>query len=226
MPVQLLLQPLVLIMQAHPLAARAVVVDHGRRVEGYEDFVAQGLVDLSVGDVGRVYGAGLAPLLDDEVDAPPRAVSPPKDLPPAHSRTGEKVKLKVLGALLPADAVAALLPVEEHPPVAENVLQGAQRLAPGLPPSPAGCSAALVSRFPALLARHDLPPKKGYSTTVQPLVGCRLGCVAPTHETGYGTFSRHASSVRVGASADSFGLSPRKYLSFCKGRLSPFGYSL
>lgn len=32
---------------------------------------------------------------------------------------------------------------------------------------------------------------------------------------------RHASSVRAGTSKGSFGLSPRKCLSFCEGRLSP-----
>ena len=56
----------------------------------------------------------------------------------------KEVKLEVLGALLPTNAVAALLPVIEHGPVGEGFLQGADSGVPGLQSCLPPCPAAFV----------------------------------------------------------------------------------
>ena len=80
---------------------------------------------------------------------------PQQYVPPSPGGAREQMKLEILGALLPAHSVAALLPPEEHFPIAESLLQASKLITAGprlvQPPGPA----ALVSRLAALLARHN-----------------------------------------------------------------------
>lgn len=155
-PVKLLLQTV--ICPVEPLASLAgpIVVDHARLIKGYEHFVAEGLVDLSVGDVRGVNGPYFSPLSQREVCAFLRLPSSLQDFPPAAGRPGKKVQFKVLGTLFPAHPVAALFPPHEHLPKGKGLLQAAQAVAAGLFFCLPLCLAAPVSRFVSLSTRHNI----------------------------------------------------------------------
>lgn len=154
-PMKLLLEPMVGEMQPHSAPAGPVVIYHVRGVERYQNVVALGLVDLSVGNVRGVDGPDLPTFLENEVAAFLRLPRPVQHLAPAGGRAGKEVKLEVLGALLPTNAVAALLPVIEHGSVGEGFLQCADSGVPGLQSCLPPCPAASVSRLAALLACHN-----------------------------------------------------------------------
>ena len=78
-------------MKALPSLAGPVVVDHARLVKGYQDFVAEGLVDLAIRDVRGVDGPYLAPFSQREVAAFLRLPLSLQDLPAAPGRPGEQV---------------------------------------------------------------------------------------------------------------------------------------
>lgn len=71
---------------------------------------------------------------------------------PAAGGPRKQVQPIVLGALLPAHAIAAPLPVEEHLPIGKGFLQSAQALAPGPLILQTAGLAPLVSRLSALPA--------------------------------------------------------------------------
>jgi hypothetical protein len=62
MPVKLFLQTAIGPVKAFLLLAGSVVIYHARAIKGYQDLVAQGLMDLPVCHVGSVNRAHLPPL--------------------------------------------------------------------------------------------------------------------------------------------------------------------
>lgn len=62
MPMKLTFQPFEMPMQALALLAGPVILYHAGLVEGYQDFIAKGLVYLSIRYMGRIYGPYLAAL--------------------------------------------------------------------------------------------------------------------------------------------------------------------
>lgn len=62
MPMKLFLQAAKVPMKALVPLTCPVVIDHARVIKRNQNFIAQGLVDLSVSNVGRIYGAYLSTL--------------------------------------------------------------------------------------------------------------------------------------------------------------------
>lgn len=120
-------------MQALSLLAGPVVIDHAGAVERRQHLPGENLVDLSVRDVRCVDGPKLSPLPQGKADGFSRPPFPVQDPAPPLGRAGKQVQLKVMCRSFPAHAVAALFPVLEHVPVAENARQPAQAVAAGLP---------------------------------------------------------------------------------------------
>lgn len=106
--------------------------------------------------------------------------------------------LKVLDRLLPPYSVAALAAIKEHLPVAEHFCQRSQSGATVLPLFPPLLFSPLVAAFSPFLTVHNKSIRLSYRCGV----GCRLICFALTHETGIGTYARHARSVRARASKE------------------------
>ena len=151
---QLVLQQLVMEMQALSPLAGPVCIDHAGTVQRDQDIIAKGFVDLAVIDVRRVNGADLAALPQGKVDIFPRFPLAGKNFPPPAGGARKQVALKVLGGLFPPHTVAAFQPIPEHIPKTENLRQCAQAVISGLFPGLPGRFPALVSRLPALLACH------------------------------------------------------------------------
>ena len=153
-PVQMVLEPIKLPVEALPLLAGTVVIDHAGAVQGHQHLIAVGLVDLPVSDVRGVNRAHLATLPQGKVDAFHRLPLSVQDFPPPAGGTGKQVGFKVLDALLPPDAITALPAIEEHLPVAIHLVDGAEGGAPGLPLCLPLRFAALIPRLPALRTGH------------------------------------------------------------------------
>lgn len=115
-------------------------------------------MNLPVRNVRGINGADLTPLLQSEVGAFLELIFTAQRILPAAGGPRKQVQPIVLGALLPAHAIAAPLPVEEHLPIGKGFLQAAQALAPDPLILQTAGLAPLVSRLSALLAVH-----KGYS---------------------------------------------------------------
>ena len=79
---QLVLQQLVMEMQALSPLAGPVCIDHAGTVQRDQDIIAKGFVDLAVIDVRRVNGADLAALPQGKVDIFPRFPLAGKNFPP------------------------------------------------------------------------------------------------------------------------------------------------
>lgn len=115
-------------------------------------------MDLPVCDMRCINRADFPSFPQGEVGAFLELVFPVQYILSAAGSAREQVEPKVLGALLPSYAVAALLPMEEHLPIGECLLQSAQALTAGSLILQAAGLAPLVSRLSALLTGHN-----GYS---------------------------------------------------------------
>lgn len=180
MPPQMIFKPAEGEVKAFPPLARPVVIDHAGAVEWNQNIVAKGFVDLPISDVWGVDGPHLAALPQSEMGTLLRLPRPIQHLPPTGGGAGKEVELEVLCTLLPADAVTAFLPVEEHRPVTESLFYGAygEIAGPfvGLPlPLPVS-----VSRLAAILRVH-----KNCSTSVQ------MSCGVPSNLLRFLTLSGH-----------------------------------
>lgn len=112
-------------------------------------------MDLPVCDMRCINGADFPPFPQGEVGAFLELIFPVQYILSAAGSSREQMEPKVLGALLPAYAVAALLPMEKHLPIGEGLLHSAQALTAGPLILQAVGPAPLVSRLSALLAGHN-----------------------------------------------------------------------
>lgn len=124
-------------------------------------------MDLSVCDMRSINGADFPSFLQGEMGAFLELILPVQYILSAAGSSREQMEPKVLGALLPSYAVAALLPMEEHLPIGEGLPQSAQVLTAGLLILQAAGLAPFVTRLLALLTSHN-----GYSPFVQ--INCRV----------------------------------------------------
>lgn len=153
-PVKLFLQAAIMPMKALALLACPVVIDHAGVIQGNQNFIAKGFVDLAVSDMGRIYGAYLAPLSKCEMGTLHRLSILFQYLLPPFCRTGKQVAFKVLNTLLPPYPVTAFPAIEEHLAETENFVHRPKAITPGLFLCLPLGFAALVSRFMPFLACH------------------------------------------------------------------------
>lgn len=168
MAVKLFLQSPVMPVKALVLLACSIFIDHARAIQGNQNFIAKGFVNLSVSDMGCINGPNLPTLAQSKVGTFhgfPRLI---QNLPPPVGCSRKQVVFKVLNTLLPSYPVTAFLSIEEHLPVRKYFVHRPKGITPGLFfRLPLGF-AALVSRFMPFLACH----KNKCSPFVQ--INCRV----------------------------------------------------
>ena len=111
-------------------------------------------MSLLVSDVWRIYRTHLAAFAKSKVNALLRFPDSIQDLPTPFSRTREKVRFKVLNALLPPYPVTAFSAISEHLAIGENLVDWPESIRPGLLLRLPLCFAALVAAFSPLLTGH------------------------------------------------------------------------
>ena len=109
-------------VQAFSYLAGPVIINHAGTIERNQDFVAKGLVYLPVSDMGRVNRPHFPTLAQSKMAAFFRLPFSVQHFPPTPSGAGEQVQLEVLGTLLPANTITALLAVHEHFPITKYLV--------------------------------------------------------------------------------------------------------
>ena len=155
-PTKLFLQTPICPVKPFPSLARSVIIYHAGAIKGYQDLIAQGLMDLPVCHMRGINRADFPTFRQGKVGAFLEFIPPLQYIFPAAGRSRKQVKPEVLCTLLPAYTVAALLPMEEHLPIGKCLLQSAQALTAGSLILQAASLAPVVSRLPALFARHNM----------------------------------------------------------------------
>lgn len=160
------------------LLACSILIDHARALQRNQNFIAKGLVDLPVSDMGRINGTNLPTLAQSKVGTRFGLPSLFQHRSPPCCRTRKQVAFKVLNTLLPPYPVTALFPIEEHLPIGKNFIHWPKAITPGLFPFQPLCFAALEPCFMPFLACHNKSIRPSYKC----VVGCHLNCFVLTHE--------------------------------------------
>ncbi|MEY8404964.1 hypothetical protein AALA54_16970 [Oscillospiraceae bacterium 44-34] len=113
-------------------------------------------MDLPIRNMGRVYGANLAPLTQSKVNTPFGFPCFIQQLPPPFCCPGKKVQFKVLNALFPPYPVTAFPAIPEHFAIGKNLPHWPKGIRTRLFLCLPLCFAALVAAFPPLLTGHKV----------------------------------------------------------------------